>query len=210
MINSFTGPYFFLSNFYIHTIDGYRSSEHYYQAMKTFDENIRREFLADPGIDADGKPIPLLTSGQAKRRGAEISLRPDWESVKLHTMKLILQKKFSDPILKQKLLDTGNQELREGNNWHDNYWGWCNCISCADRLHNNHLGILLMEIREDCKVNEFLNPYFDAIKITKVFLKELLPEASDEVIEHNAGALFARLCAHNPSIFPEYLKEKDE
>lgn len=49
--------------------------------------------------------------------GQKVSLRPDWEDVKLDIMYQILKLKFNNPSLKHKLLDTDDTELIEGNIW---------------------------------------------------------------------------------------------
>jgi predicted NAD-dependent protein-ADP-ribosyltransferase YbiA (DUF1768 family) len=46
-----------------------------------------------------------------------------------------------------------NEELIEGNYWHDNCWGSCTCIKCADRPKQNALGKILMLVREECQKN---------------------------------------------------------
>lgn len=89
------------------------------------------------------------TPGQAKRLGRKVKIRPDWEYVKKDIMLEGLRKKFAIPELRQKLLDTGDAYLEEGNTWHDNYWGVCHCIECQDVLAKNNLGLLLMKIREE-------------------------------------------------------------
>jgi len=48
--------------------------------------------------------------------------------------------------LKERLLDTHNLELIEGNNWDDTYWGICNGRG------RNMLGMLLMEVRDILKL----------------------------------------------------------
>jgi hypothetical protein len=52
-------------------------------------------------------------------------------------------KEWSD--LRQILLDTGNQELIEGNNHNDRYWGVCNGVG------ENWLGKILMLVRDELK-----------------------------------------------------------
>lgn len=63
----------------------------------------------------------------------------------INIMRLSLQCKFNDPKLKSRLLDTGTQELVNYNFWNDTFWGVCNGVG------KNHLGKLLMEIRESLK-----------------------------------------------------------
>ena len=45
-----------------------------------------------------------------------------------------------------KLLDTGDTELIEGNNWHDTFWGVCKGKG------QNNLGKILMEVRKDIRL----------------------------------------------------------
>ena len=137
MIDKFEGEYAFLSNFYEHPISNgtltFPTNEHYFQAMKTTDQTTRIA-IARAG-----------TPGQAKRMGREVDLRPDWEEIKLQVMETALRIKFSDPELAAKLIATGNEELVEGNWWHDTFWGVCEGVG------ENHLGRLLMEIRADIR-----------------------------------------------------------
>ena len=53
-----------------------------------------------------------------------------------------------NPKIKQKLLDTGDKILIEGNNWCDNFWGNCHCEKCRTKTGKNLLGISLMFLRE--------------------------------------------------------------
>jgi ribA/ribD-fused uncharacterized protein len=137
-INCFDKEYAFLSNFYPVEIEmsgvKYPTSEHAFQAMKTMDQSERMSIAN------------CSTAGRAKRLGKKVTLRNDWEDIKLKVMYVILQKKFSEnEDLKQKLLDTGDIELVEGNNWHDYYWGVCNGKG------QNNLGKILMLIRKELK-----------------------------------------------------------
>lgn len=133
MINSFSGRYAFLSNFYPEQIEYegilYPSSEHAFQAAKTLDKTERLRISK------------LETPGQAKRAGRKVTLRPDWEENKIYVMKDILLIKFSNPDLMKKLISTGKRKLVEDNNWGDTFWGVCNGKG------ENNLGKLLMVIR---------------------------------------------------------------
>lgn len=140
MIVQFEGRYRFLSNFYPILIlfedIVYPSVEHAYQAAKTVDIPIRKEIAA------------LKTAGKAKQRGSTIQKRSDWDEIKHRIMYTFLCMKFSNPILKRYLLATGDTLLIEGNTWHDNYWGVCECIYCrAHTTAHNYLGKLLMQVR---------------------------------------------------------------
>lgn len=134
MIDLFMGENAFLSNFHPTFVkyEGvvYPNSECAFQAAKSLDINERLKFVN-------------LTGGQAKRLGRKISLRSDWETVKLDIMKEILREKFKNPKLASKLIATNNQMLEEGNTWGDSYWGTCNGVG------KNHLGKILMEIRSE-------------------------------------------------------------
>lgn len=141
MIDFFDGEYAFLSNFYNASciFEGklYPTVEHAFQAAKSLN-HAERDWIA-----AAGSP------GLAKRLGRRINLRPDWEKVKFDVMEECLRSKFADPILKQKLLATGDEELVEGNYWHDNTYGNCSCEKCKDIVGRNMLGNILMKLRTE-------------------------------------------------------------
>lgn len=141
MINSFSNHYDFLSNFYPSEIEWgglkYPTVEHYFQAFKTLDFDERAEIAA------------AATPGLAKRLGREVQLRDDWEEIKDMVMEIGLRKKFEDPQLRARLRATGRTYLEEGNSWHDNYWGNCYCSRCQQVRGRNHLGQLLMKIRDE-------------------------------------------------------------
>lgn len=146
MINTFDGEFAFLSNFYeqkSRIMDGwgnrYPTVEHAFQAMKTTERQKRSEIAN------------AATPGKAKRLGRQVQLRPDWEEIKEDVMRACLRAKFSNPALGEKLLATGDQWLEEGNTWHDNYWGVCQCERCQDIRGRNRLGHLLMELREEMR-----------------------------------------------------------
>ena len=136
MINRFNGQYAFLSNFYPVQITfagiTYPSVENAFQAMKTLDFNERLQFVN-------------LTPGEAKYKGKHITLRPHWDNIKPAIMKTLLELKFQNSELREKLLATGEEELVEGNTWNDTFWGVCNGVG------KNYLGKLLMRIREEIK-----------------------------------------------------------
>lgn len=133
-ITLFRGEYSWLSNFYncdiIYQEYKYFSVEHAYQAAKTYKEEdlllIRNS----------------VSSVMAKSNSKLISIRSDWSEVKLDIMDGLLRQKFSkNSELADKLIDTGDVQIIEGNDWGDTYWGVCN------GLGKNYLGKLLMNIR---------------------------------------------------------------
>lgn len=133
MIDSFEGDYRWLSNFATAPVelDGvlYPTVEHAYQAAKTLDIHQRYRILD-------------LTAGQAKRYGRRVTLREDWDDIKLDIMQELLEHKFSITLYKNKLLATGCEEIVEGNTWGDTFWGVCNGEG------RNELGKLIMRVRE--------------------------------------------------------------
>lgn len=130
-INEFRGDYFFLSNFYEIPVTynriTYQNSEAAFQAQKTF---LNRERFTD------------LKPSQAKKLGLKVDLRPDWEEIKYGVMFEVVLSKFEQhPDLLQKLLDTGDAHLEEGNTWGDRTWG------TVKGKGKNQLGNILMYIR---------------------------------------------------------------
>jgi len=68
-------------------------------------------------------------------------------------MRYLLWQKFSDSALRQRLLATGDAILVEGNTRHDCIFGRCHCSKCGG-TGLNWLGVLLMEIRQECQAED--------------------------------------------------------
>ena len=137
VIDSFKGKYFFLSNFYespvIYEGITYLNNEAAFQAQKTLTNKERLAFS-------------MLNPSQAKKLGRSVSLRPDWEDIKIDIMYNICKAKFTqNETLKTNLLKTGDAMLIEGNTWGDKIWGQVNGVG------ENNLGKILMRIREELK-----------------------------------------------------------
>ena len=143
MINEFRGKYRFLSNFYqcetLYLTQIYPTVEHAYQASKTTDWGERQSIRN------------CKTPTDAKRLGKIVSIRSDWEEIKDMNMYLFLRQKFIKDDFKKMLLDTGDEELIEGNMWHDTYWGICYCDKCSGNGLNK-LGNMLMVLRSEAKL----------------------------------------------------------
>ena len=142
MIQYFRGDFVWLSNFYpsyvevgpitAHTI------ENAYQACKAKHTN---DFTAI---------ITAVAPGEAKRLGKQCAMVENWDRIKVIIMRDLLRQKFKrHSMLADMLVDTDPQELIEGNNWHDNFWGDCICNDCEDVFGRNMLGKLLMDIRRE-------------------------------------------------------------
>lgn len=135
-IESFSGDYRWLSNFVAVEVifEGvtYSSVEHAYQAAKSLNK-IWRETCADWTIP----------SGKIKQLSKDVLIRKDWHDVRKGIMKDLLYQKFKQEPYMTLLLDTGNLEIEEGNNWGDTFWG----ISLKTGEGQNLLGKMIMEIR---------------------------------------------------------------
>jgi len=137
-IKSFSKEFDWLSNFYSVPIelDGmwFDSVEAAFQAAKTLDKESRAIIQRAP------------TAGKAKRLGRSVVMRPDWNEIRLSVMESLLRQKFhAGGWLALKLVETGDAMLIEGNQWHDDFWGVCSSQG------KNHLGLLLMKIRNDLR-----------------------------------------------------------
>jgi len=139
MIDNFKGKYYFLSNFYIAPViyEGllYKNNEAAFQSAKVKDLEKRKQFCE-------------LDPSKAKRKGRNVLLRNDWENIKDEVMYQCVKDKFNrNEDLKQKLIDTENEELIEGNTWNDTYWGVCRGKG------KNMLGKILMRVRKELQNN---------------------------------------------------------
>lgn len=136
-IESFSGEYRFLSNFYPAEVDldgkTYPTLEHAYQAAKTLSLE-QRELIRRAG-----------TPGKAKKMGRQVTLREDWEKIKIGVMRELLRRKFQDRVLRAEIVATGDAKLVESNTWRDFFWG------VYQGKGENWLGRLLMEIREEIR-----------------------------------------------------------
>ena len=135
MIDSFRDGYFFLSNFY--------SVPVCYQGV-TY-QNTEAAFHAQKDLSRRNEFTSLSPSG-AKRLGRRVRLRGDWEQVKDDIMFDIVWYKFvQNPELAKQLIATGDEELVEGNDWNDRYWGVCRGVG------QNKLGKILQRVRSELR-----------------------------------------------------------
>jgi ribA/ribD-fused uncharacterized protein len=136
-INSFAGPFAFLSNFSSSPISigglTFPTVEHAFAAAKTLDSTKRVEIAAAP------------TPGKAKRLGRKVALRPHWDDMRVSMMTRLVRLKFQEPTLRAQLLATGDALLVEGNRWNDVFWGVCNGVG------ENQLGQILMRVRTEAR-----------------------------------------------------------
>ena len=140
---TFDGEHEFLSNFYpspvyaptphgpFNSYSLYPTVEHAYHSLKTTVGVEKQQILDAP------------SPGIAKRLGRRVSLRPDWDDIKVEAMEGLVYLKFAEhePLLEALLL-TGTRELIEGNFWGDSFWGVYNGVG------RNELGKVLMRVRQ--------------------------------------------------------------
>lgn len=144
--------YRWLSNFYGAPIyfngKKFPTNEHAYQFAK-----LRPAISVEESFcqDEEYLKIILMTTAQVKKWGSSIPIRKDWDAIKYDVMASInFDKYFRNIRLREKLLETGSKYLEETNNWHDNYWGNCECLKCGPSSAiqpRNNLGKILMKIR---------------------------------------------------------------
>jgi ribA/ribD-fused uncharacterized protein len=135
-------PYYEFTNFYQAPIDldgkTWPTTEHYFQAQKfigtSYLEVIRNFDRPRQAFDLSRNP----TVSRWRRK--------DWEDIKIDIMRKALLAKFTQhKPLRQMLLGTGDNMLVEHTPY-DKFWG-----DGGDGSGQNHLGMLLMEIRHDLK-----------------------------------------------------------
>ncbi len=153
MINTFTGRWRFLSNFYPAEIEHkgikYPSVEHFYVAMKIKeDQVIDNKFITL--VDCQEFISRIKNPSDVKKLGKILKIRKDWDEIKFKIMEWGVNEKFKHTELSKMLIDTGDEELIEGNFWHDKVWGKCTCENCGNDGENN-LGKILMSVREKIK-----------------------------------------------------------
>lgn len=141
-IDSFRGPNRWLSNFHEAEVvfDGvsYPTNEHAYQAQKSANPVMQKVALSFT------KPVDVM------HRGRSFPPREDWENLKLDIMyRINLDKYTRHTELREKLLATADDELVEGNWWHDSLWGSCTCGTCPEG--QNELGKVLMRVRAELR-----------------------------------------------------------
>ena len=145
MITSFRGEHAFLSNFFPCAInlDGltYSSGEAAFQAQKctTIEDKARYTRVS-----------PSEAKYMGKRERIDVAA---WNAKSYNVMLAVVRAKFANPALAQKLLNTGDAIIVEGNTWHDNIWGRCTCPKCASKTSRNQLGMILMTVREELKLS---------------------------------------------------------
>ena len=161
MITQFKNQYNWLSNMYhcqITDTNGikYNSVETAYQASKCKFDTDKRQFIN-------------INPYEAKKLGKYITLIDNWDKMKIAVMyKLVLIKFTENSDLMNKLINTGTEDLIEGNTWNDKFWG----VDLRTFTGDNWLGKIIMQVRQSLITKEYLlppstNPYIhkDQLKL---------------------------------------------
>jgi len=151
--NGFREEYFFLSNFYeVPTEITYQgetfvlpTGEHVFQGMK-----IAARLDPSTNLEELRKLAQVQLAVKAKYWGRSQKIDvPKWNAMAYKCMERTVELKFrQNPELIPLLLETGDMELVEYNDWNDTLWG----RNQNTRQGANQLGLILMALRK--KINE--------------------------------------------------------
>jgi ribA/ribD-fused uncharacterized protein len=138
-------PYGCFSNFSPHPIElggkKWPTVEHYYQAHKY--QGTDREDLMERIRNAETPELAAAIGRNPKHKPRE-----DWDDRKREIMYRAVRQKFITHLdIQQILLDSGDVEIIEDSTV-DYFWG-CG----GDRTGANHLGKILMQIRQEIKIS---------------------------------------------------------
>lgn len=126
---AFRGERSYLSNMYEYPMDinglEFSCVEAAFQSFKTNGLELRKKFVG-------------LNGYEAKELGRKISLREDWDQIKVKVMRQLIECKFSLELGDKLKKEQGDLEV---NSWDDTFWGVCNGKG------HNMLGKILMEVR---------------------------------------------------------------
>ena len=141
LLIAFRGPYRFLANdsWCKVIFDGveYPSVTHAFQSAQTLDKNKREEIRK------------TLRFKNVRRIGAVAPTRFDWSKIQLAVLEDLLRQKFAQPKFRKVLLDTKDYKLINGDHRGETFYGM---IYTGNKwLGENHLGKLLMKIREEIR-----------------------------------------------------------
>jgi N-glycosidase YbiA len=150
-IDNFREENFYLSNMYqfeqgIVTPDGVEvhTSEQLYLPPR-FVEEAARKVIQQAGNGFEAKAV----AGVLKRTNSPT--RPDWFDIRVSKMRDAVMVKFAaNPDIRQQLVETGDEELIEGNDRGDRFWG-----VAPDGNGENMLGHILMDTRAALQSPDF-------------------------------------------------------
>jgi ribA/ribD-fused uncharacterized protein len=151
-IMTFRGKYNFLSNFYPCKVRvefsmgilTFPSSEHAFMFFKSPTNSAWRDTCTDFKI----------SPSEIKRLGKKVKIEStNWDTERLHVMYEVVKAKFiCNPPLRLKLFKI-DEDIVEGNDWGDVFWG----VDIKTGKGENHLGKILMRVRDELKLSHPLN-----------------------------------------------------
>jgi ribA/ribD-fused uncharacterized protein len=155
----------------------YLSVENFYQAMKLPKDRVdlRAEIAA---LDPRKSKVEI-------RNDKKYPWREDWTKEEaLKVMEFALRHKFAEGTSwAEKLLETGSEEIIEWNNWKDIYWGRCIHTNKGE----NHLGKLLMRVREDLQNALSVNTEYANDRPTFRSARAIFEDGEKRIEAINAG-----------------------
>lgn len=126
------------------------TSEHVYMSGRFVDLALQREVAAirasvdDRSPYAHGRAVKMFAR-RCIDDGADQLL--NWPTAKLDLMYIAVSRKFrGNPDIAEQLTATGDEELVEGNDWGDRFWG---VDPVGSSNGENNLGKILMRVRRD-------------------------------------------------------------
>jgi ribA/ribD-fused uncharacterized protein len=117
--------------------DTFPTVEHYYQAVK-FQQT-------DPEWFKQIRDAPTAIKAREMGGSKDHKANPAFKEVRIQIMRRALEVKFADPKLAELLLSTGDKKIVNASA-KNSYWG-----EGAEKLGENHLGKLLMELRGELR-----------------------------------------------------------
>ncbi len=115
----------------------YPTVEHAYVAAK----------LTDPSLREEVRLLPKSSQAKSFLKDRGLNERIGWDEMKLAVMEDLVRQKFAHPKLAAMLLATSDEELIEGNTWHDTFWG----VDAETGEGQNHLGRIQMKLRDELR-----------------------------------------------------------
>lgn len=147
--DGFRGQFEFLSNMSFSPIQisypdfnvRFPTAEHLFQSKKSSYSILNKEETSEWFVKLVNEPNPI----ESKRMGRELKIDiQGWnENSKVAMSNTLILKFGQNPELAKLLVETGNIELIEYNDWNDIVWG----VDKTTGIGENLLGKMLMELR---------------------------------------------------------------
>ena len=155
---------------------------------------------------ARASEFTTLDGYQAKKLGRQVSLRNDWDTMRIVIMELLVRAKFEqNPVLIKDLVRI-NGDIVEENTWNDTFWGVCNGVG------ENHLGEILTKLRDEYRSNSFVlliagsRNFNDYNKLCEITDKLLVNHYGKHIIIVSGGARGADALAERYADERGYIK----